>query len=76
MDYAFVKEDEWETATNAEVTIQGDKKERCIDAHRRVSVAQCCIALGRGLRFNSARGIFPLSHFYDMMMKRLSHLSR
>ena len=44
MDYAFVKEDEWETATNAEVTIQGDKKERCIDAHRRVSVAQCCIA--------------------------------
>ena len=29
-----------------------------------------------GLRFNSARGIFPLSHFYDMMMKRLSHLSR
>ena len=29
-----------------------------------------------GLRFNSAREIFPLSHFYDMMMKRLSHLSR
>ena len=50
MDYVFVKEDEWETATNAEVTIQGDKKERCIDAHRRVSVAQCCIALGRAIR--------------------------
>ena len=50
MDYAFVKETEWETAANAEVTSQVDKEERCTDAHRRVSDAQCCIASGRVIR--------------------------